>query len=146
MQFSRVKLCLNFLVFLNCPPILRRGLEHSNEKFCWWESETFAFVRLPKVILKNPSYKGLSKNAALLYEILLDHMSLLDKNRHDLPTVTTCVFVYYILKEICETLSCGHDKATKMLKELERYGLISCMQQGRGNPARIYVHKFQIKP
>ncbi len=47
-----------------------------NNKFKWWEAETFAFVRVPKAILSNPAYKELSANAALLYGILLDRMSL----------------------------------------------------------------------
>ena len=115
-----------------------------NEKFYWWEAE--AFVCVPKAILKNPFYRGLSTNAALLYGILLDRMSLSVKNRDRFTDRYGCVFVYCTLKEICVTLSCGHDKATKMLKELEGYGLISRMQQGRGKPARIYVHKFQAKP
>ena len=49
------------------------------------------------------------------------------------------------LMDICETLSCGHDKATKMLKELEMYGLISRQRQGKGRPTRLYVHKFQTQ-
>lgn len=117
-----------------------------NEKFYWWEAEVFAFVRVPKVILKNPFYKGLPANAALLYGILLDRMSLSVKNRDRFTDRYGCVFVYCTLKEISETLSCGHDKATKMLKELERYGLISRMQQGKGRPTRIYVHKFLTNP
>ena len=113
-----------------------------NNKFKWWEAETFAFVRVPKAILSNPAYKELSANAALLYGILLDRMSLSAKNKEGFTDRYGDVFVYCTLKDICETFSCGHDKATKMLKELERYGLISRLQQGKGRPARIYVHKF----
>ncbi len=117
-----------------------------NNKFKWWEAETFAFVRVPKAILSNPAYKGLSANAALLYGILLDRMSLSVKNRDKFTDRYGDVFVYCTLKDICETLSCGHDKATKMLRELELYGLISRLQQGKGRPARIYVHKFITEP
>ena len=117
-----------------------------NAKFKWWESETFAFVRVPKAILTHPSYTGLSANAALLYGILLDRMGLSVKNKERFTDRYGDVFVYCTLKDICETLSCGHDKATKMLKELEMYGLISRLQQGKGRPARIYVHKFLSEP
>ena len=115
-------------------------------KLSWWEAEAFAFVRVPKVILTHPSYTGLSANAALLYGILLDRVSLSTKNKDRFTDRYGDVFVYCTLKDICETLSCGHDKATKMLKELELYGLISRQQQGKGRPARIYVHKFITEP
>ena len=115
-------------------------------KLSWWEAEAFAFVRVPKVILTHPSYTGLSANAALLYGILLDRVSLSTKNKDRFTDRYGDVFVYCTLKEICETFNCGHDKATKMLKELELYGLICRMQQGKGRPARIYVQKFITKP
>lgn len=95
-----------------------------NNKFLWWEVEVFAFVRVPKAILTNPAYTGLSANAALLYGILLDRMSLSTKNKERF-TDRFGVFVFCTLKEICETFSCGHDKATKLLNELELFGLIS---------------------
>lgn len=113
-----------------------------NNNFKWWKAENFAFVRVPKAILSNPAYKGLSANAALLYGILLDRMSLSAKNKDKFTDRYGDVFVYCTLKDICKTFSCGHDKATKMLRELELYGLISRLQQGKGRPARIYVHKF----
>lgn len=113
-----------------------------NNKFNCREAETFAFVRVPKAILTSPAYKGLSANSALLYGILLDRMSLSLKNKERFTDRYGDVFVYCTLKDICEMLSCGHDKATKMLKELEQYELISRVHQGKGRPARIYVHKF----
>ena len=117
-----------------------------DNKFLWWEAEVFAFVRVPKAILTNPAYTGLTANAALLYGILLDRMSLSTKNKERFTDRFGCVFVYYTLQEICDTFSCGHDKATKLLKELELFGLISRQRQGKGRPTRIYVHKFQTKP
>lgn len=117
-----------------------------NNKFSRQDAETFAFVRVPKVLLSNPRYIGLSANAALLYGILLDRMCLSAKNKDRFTDRFGCVFVYCTLKDICEILSCGHDKATKILKELEMFGLISRQQQGKGRPARIYVHKFITEP
>ena len=102
-------------------------------------------MRVPKAILTHPSYTGLSANAALLYGILLDRMSLSTKNKDRFTDCYGDVFVYCTLMDICETLSCGHDKATKMLKELEMYGLISRQRQGKGRPTRLYVHKFQTQ-
>ena len=117
-----------------------------SKNFKWWEAEAFAFVRVPKVILTHPSYKDLSADAALLYGILLDRMSLSTKNKDRFTNRYGDILVYCTLKDICETFSCGHDKATKMLKELELYGLICRLQQGKGRPARIYVQKFITEP
>lgn len=113
-----------------------------NNKFSRQEAESFAFVRVPKALLTNPAYTGLSANAALLYGILLDRMCVSAKSKDRFTDRYGCIFVYCTLKDICETLSCGHDKATKILKELEMFGLISRQSQGKGRPKRIYVHKF----
>lgn len=113
-----------------------------SKKSYWWETETFAYCRVPKALFTNPRYKGLSADAILLYGILLDRISLSVKNEDRFTDRYGDVFVYCTLSEICETLSCGHDKATKILRELELYELISRRQQGKGRPARIYVRKF----
>ena len=55
------------------------------------------------------------------------------------------VYIYYTLAEIQENLNCGHDKATKLLVELDTKsgcGLIERVKQGQGRPARIYVKRF----
>ena len=113
-----------------------------NKNYKEKEAEKFAFLRVPKVLISHAAYKKLSADAVLLYGILFDRMCLSVKNRDRFTDRYGDVFVYCTLKEICETFNCGHDKATKMLKELELYGLISRLQQGKGRPARIYVHKF----
>lgn len=117
-----------------------------NNKFSKQEAEAFAFVRVPKALLTNLRYIGLSTNAVLLYGILLDRMCLSTKNKDRFTDRFGCVFVYCTLKDICEMLSCGHDKATKILRELEMFGLISRQHQGKGRPARIYVQKFITEP
>lgn len=111
-------------------------------RYKWWETVPFAFIRVPKAILMHSCYTGLSATGILLYGILLDRMSLSAKNKNKFTDRNGEIFVYCTLKEICETLSCGHDKATKVLRELELYGLIKRVQQGKGRPARIYVLKF----
>ena len=108
----------------------------------WWEAEAFAYCRVPKALFTNPRYNGLSADAILLYGILLDRVSLSVKNKDRFTDRYGDVFVYCTLEEVCKVLSCGHDKATKKLRELELHNLISRKQQGKGRPARIYVKKF----
>ncbi len=54
----------------------------------------------------------------------------------------SAAFVYCTLAEVCKSLNCGHDKATRLFNELEMHGLIVKMRQGKGKPNRIYVKPF----
>jgi len=47
--------------------------------------------------------------------------------------------------EICDSLTCGRDKAMKLLAELDTgkgIGLIERIKQGQGKPTRIYDKRF----
>ena len=52
------------------------------------------------------------------------------------------MYVYYTLVSIQEDLHCASQKALKLLKELESYGLIERVKQGLCKPDRIYVKNF----
>lgn len=57
------------------------------------------------------------------------------------------VYIFYPLEEIQEDMNCGHDKATKMLVELDigtGFGLIERKKQGLGRPTIIYVKRFTL--
>ena len=60
------------------------------------------------------------------------------------------VYIYYTVDEIQEDLNCGHDKATKLLAELDNgksgFGLIERVRQGQGRPTKIYVKRFTTRP
>ena len=55
-------------------------------------------------------------------------------------------FVYFPLSEISERLSCGHDKATGLLKELADAGLIRRIRQKPGCPYKLVVLPFDSYP
>lgn len=101
------------------------------------QEERMPFFRIPKAILTNEKYLGLSEGAMLLYGILLDRRSLSERN--DWRDKKGDVFVYCTLETIQMTLRCAHQKATKLLMELEEVGLIRRKKQGLGRPAKIYV-------
>lgn len=44
------------------------------------EAEQYAFLRVPKILMAEPHFKGISTDAKLLYGMLLDRMSLSIKN------------------------------------------------------------------
>ena len=107
------------------------------------EAEQYAFFRIPKVLMTEPHFRGISTDAKLLYGLMLDRMSLsvkngwLDDNER--------VYIYFTLDEVCEQLCCKTDKAVKLFAELDTdkgIGLIERIRQGQGRPARIYVMRF----
>lgn len=111
------------------------------------ESSQFSFYRIPRQLITGDGFKRLSTDAKLLYGLLLDRMSLSAKNGwYDKQGR---VYIYYTLDEIQEDMNCGHDKATKLLVELDNgkngFGLIERVRQGQGRPTKIYVKQFTTR-
>lgn len=104
------------------------------------ESEQFAFYRIPQVLFKDEKFAKLSTDAKVLYGLFLNRVSLSKKN-HWIDDEGR-VYVYYTLVSIQEDLHCASQKALKLLKELESYGLIERVKQGLCKPDRIYVKNF----
>ena len=51
------------------------------------------------------------------------------------------VFIYYSVRNICEILNCGTQKACKLLDELEGFGALERKRQGLGKPNKLYLKK-----
>ena len=110
------------------------------------EAEQYSFYRVPKTLLTDPRYKGVSIEAKVLYGLLLDRMSLsvrngwMDKDRR--------VYIYFTQEDAMTLMSCGKDKATRLFWELDQggIGLIERKKQGQGRPTRIYVKNFTLSP
>lgn len=110
------------------------------------ESGQFSFYRIPRQLITGEQFKKLSTDAKLLYGLLLDRMGLSAKNGwYDKQGR---VYIYYPLEEIQQDMNCGHDKATKLLVELDSgkgIGLIERIRQGQGRPTKIYVKRFTTR-
>lgn len=107
------------------------------------QSDAFSYYRIPRLLITAPQFKGLSTDAKLLYGLLLDRMGL--SSRNGWYDEQGRVYIYYALDEIQRDLNCGHDKAVKLLAELDSgkgIGLIERIKQGQGRPAKIYVKQF----
>lgn len=104
------------------------------------ESEQFAFYMIPQILFKDEKFVKLSTDAKVLYGLFLNRVSLSKKN-HWIDEQGR-VYVYYTLENIQEDLHCASQKAMKLLKELESYGLIERVKQGLCKPDRIYVKNF----
>lgn len=101
----------------------------------------FSFYRLPKELIRDPTWQDISMEAKVLYGCMLDRHELSAKNGwHD---EKGRIFIYYTFEQICGDLHVSRKKAASMLDELEnRAGLIIRSRQGQGKPNRIYVRRF----
>ncbi len=111
-----------------------------------FESEQFAFYRIPKVLFKGSYFKDLSCDAKVLYGLMLDRMSLSIQNQWF--DEENKVYIIYTLEQVMEDMNCKKDKGIKLLAELDTdkgIGLIERVKQGFGKPALIYVKSFIIK-
>ena len=108
------------------------------------QSESFSFYRIPRQLITGAGFRNLSTDAKLLYGMMLDRMGL--SARNGWYDELDRVYIYYTVDEITEDLCCGHNKAVRLLAELDTgkdgFGLIERVKQGQGRPAKIYVKKF----
>ena len=109
----------------------------------WWRGISFKFVRVPKPLIENSRYKDLSPEAALLYGLLFDRAQLSAKHE-PFHEKDGSIYVVYSNQEICSKLRCGHEKASGVLKELEKHRLVTVDRSHRkGRANRIYVLPFK---
>ena len=104
------------------------------------QSEQFAFYRTPKILFTDPKFKTMSPLAKMLYGLLLDRVSLSARNKW--IDERRRVFIYATNLSIRKALNLSDKTATKLLCELEQFGLIKRKRQGQGKPTRIYVMNF----
>jgi len=109
------------------------------------EAEQFSFYRVPRLLIKDERFKGLSSDAKLLYGLMLDRMALSIKNGW--IDDENRAYVIYTIDNIREDLGCSKEKAVKILAELDSnkgIGLIEKIRRGLGKPDIIYVKNFAM--
>ena len=97
----------------------------------------FSFYRIPKALFQEQRFQNLSTDAKTLYGILLDRMSLSVKN--EWFDKQGRVFIIFTIEDVKRALCCADNKATKLLRELENFGLIERKRRGLGKPSLVYV-------
>ena len=102
--------------------------------------ELFSFFRIPKALFQEQRFQDLSTDAKTLYGILLDRMSLSVKN--EWFDKKGRVFIIFTIEDVKRTLRCADNKATRLLRELEEFGLIERKRRGQGKPCLVYVKNF----
>lgn len=102
--------------------------------------ELFSFFRIPKALFQEQRFQNLSTDAKILYGILLDRMSL--SVRNEWFDKKGRVFIIFTIEDVKRTLRCADNKATRLLRELEEFGLIERKRRGQGKPCLVYVKNF----
>ena len=105
--------------------------------------ELFSFFRIPKALFQEQRFQDLSTDAKTLYGILLDRMSL--SVRNEWFDKKGRVFIIFTIEDVKRTLRCADNKATRLLRELEGFGLIERKRRGQGKPCLVYVKNFSAE-
>ena len=105
--------------------------------------ELFSFFRIPKALFQEQRFQNLSTDAKTLYGILLDRMSLSVKN--EWFDKKGRVFIIFTIEDVKRTLCCADNKAMKLFRELEKFGLVERKRRGQGKPCLVYVKNFSAE-
>ena len=107
------------------------------------DAENFNFFRLPKKLIRDKQFRTISSDAKILYGLLLDRMTLSQKNGW--LDEEGRIYIIYTIEDIAEELYCSKRKAIQLMNELDikdGIGLIRRKRQGMGRPNLIYVMNF----
>ena len=115
----------------------------SYDYFYGQSGELFSYYRIPKALFQDSRFRQLSTDAKTLYGILLDRMSLSVKNGW--LDEQNRVFIIFTIEDVKRALCCADNKATKLLRELEGFGLIERKRRGLGKPSLVYVKNFSAE-
>ena len=114
--------------------------KNAYEYFYGIEPEKFKYVMVPKLLISEKCFRGLTDGAKILYALLFDRMSLSRKNGwYD---ENNRVYIIYTIQDIMQDMCCENGKACKCLADLEKHGLIQKKKRGQGKPTIIYVMNF----
>lgn len=114
-----------------------------NPYFTAPDTEKFTFYRIPKLLFTDEKYQVVSTNAKMLYGLLLDRLSLSEKN--DWKDEHGRVYQYFTIHQAQELLHFGHEKVCRLFAELDAADLIERRRQGQGKANRIYLKEFTQK-
>ncbi len=106
------------------------------------EAEQFSFYRVPRLLIRDERFRGLSSDAKLLYGLMLDRMALSQKNNWF--DEENRAYIIYTIENMQEDLGCSKPTIIKVMRELDEsgIGLIQKKRRGLGKPDIIYVKNF----
>lgn len=102
-------------------------------------NNNFSYAILPLNLIYDEKYNTLSSSEKILYILLLNRTNYSRKNLKKFYDDKNGLFVFFTIKQIQNNLNCSNKSAIKMLKNLEKAGLIKKEYQKNGLPVKIYV-------
>ena len=100
------------------------------------------FLRFPMTLLANPQYKAMSLEAKFIYSLLLNRLTLSQKNGW--INEDGEVYLIYTREEAADILNISYKKTIAAFRELIDNGLLYEKRQGRGYPNLLYVLKAEL--
>ena len=105
------------------------------------EAEQFSFYRVPRLLIKDERFKGLSSDAKLLYGLMLDRMSLSIKNGW--LDDGNRAYIIYTVDSMMEDLGCARATCVKVIKELDSDN-VKYSQVSRHNFKQFFIGDRKI--
>lgn len=102
--------------------------------------EQYAFFRIPKLLITDSRFDGISSDAKLLYGLLLDRMEL--SYRNGWIDEQNRVFIIFTVEEVMTTLHCRSEKAVRLFTELDNIGL-NIIVQNIQNIKALYEKEWE---
>lgn len=102
----------------------------------------FNFFMIPKELIRDKSFVTLSTDAKLLYGIMMERLTLSQKNGW--VDDQGHVYIIYTIDTLMDDMNCKSTKAFKLMKELESFQLIERKRQGLSKPNLIYVKNYTL--
>lgn len=103
------------------------------------------FFKVPFFLLQREEYKSLSADAILLYGLLLDRVTLSEKNADSFTDEMGEIYVICTINEIMQNLRCCNRTAIKLLNDLANVGLIEKKHGGYTRASRIKVKNIHFE-
>ncbi len=100
------------------------------------------FLRFPLTLLANPKYKEMSLEAKFIYSLLLNRLTLSQKNGW--INEENEVYLIYTREDAANILNISYKKTIAAFRELIDKGLLYEKRQGRGYPNLLYVLKAEL--
>ncbi len=100
------------------------------------------FLRFPLTLLANPKYKEMSLEAKFIYSLLLNRLTLSQKNGW--INEDNEVYLIYTREDAAAMLNISYKKTIAAFRELIDKGLLYEKRQGRGYPNLLYVLKAEL--
>ena len=118
-------------------------MEHLELEYFYETNERkYEFYGIPQLLIDHETFDSIDYRAKLLYALCLNRQNLSQMNIDKFSDEHGRIYIIFTIEQVMEKMRCSRPTAIKMLKQLERIGLIEKKRQGQGKASIIYVKNF----